>query len=362
MNEDRNVWSIFLQRALTTGEERQFDSAYQYCRRAEDRTAVHQAHAELHLSKGRVDEAALHFAKSDLSFEDVVLMLVSKPVGEKKPGVGDAVKVLPALQLTNGVHTAALCTYLTEKLRLIPTTAKSQRTMVCTWLSELLLQRIAMSRLNAPSGQTSGEGSLKATGAAEEEDLVNQFKDFIRTNRSYLDQATTLDLLVARGLRSLLLFYVKMISDYEHTLSLLVGNGSFTDALAVMNVAPIEKMEGTLYRLAPLLIANHPENTVSVLLSKPGLKMKGILPALLRYSELLDRQYASEEVGYLDVDSSDQKVNFAIFFMQHFIANCLADGVVPEPLAYHTLVYLLAKYDGDDEAELCKLFQVWCDR
>ena len=359
MNEDRNVWSIYLERALSTGDERQFDSAYQYCRKAEDRTAVHQAHAEYHLSKGRFDDAALHFAKSDLPFEDVVLMLVSDVMGSTKPltnaGNNGGSPVLSSLKLTDAVHTAALCTYLTEKLRIIPQSSKSQRTMVCTWLSELLLQRISVASLKG----TGSEGQPRGSVIAEEEDLINQFKDFIRANRSYLDQATTLGLLVARGSRPLLLFYVKMISDYEHTLTLLAGNGSYIDALAVMNVAPIEKMENALYRLAPILIANHPENTVSVLLTKPGIKMKGILPAILRYSELLDAQKASGEQGYLDIDSSDQKVNFAVYFMQQYISNCIADDMSPEPLAYHTLVYLLSKYDDENESELTTLFQVY---
>lgn len=86
--------------------------------------------------------------------------------------------------------------------------------------------------------------------------------------------------------------------------------------------------------------------------------LPGVLPALLRYAELLDQQYASKEEGYLDVDSSDNKVNFAVFFMENYIANCLADGASPEPLAYHTLVYLLAKYDNVDESSLIELFQV----
>jgi hypothetical protein len=90
-----------------------------------------------------------------------------------------------------------------------------------------------------------------------------------------LDQAITLNLLVSRGMRSLLLFYVKIIGDYDSTLRLLVNNGSYTDALAVLSAAPIEKMESTLYQLAPLLIVKHPESTVHMLLSKQGIKLKG---------------------------------------------------------------------------------------
>ncbi len=82
------------------------------------------------------------------------------------------------------------------------------------------------------------------------------------------------------------------------------------------------------------------------------------MPTILRYSELLDKQYESKEGGYLDVDSNDQKVNFAVFFMQQYISNCINEGITPEPIAYHTLVYLLAKYDDEQENGLLELFQV----
>lgn len=127
------------------------------------------------------------------------------------------------------------------------------------------------------------------------------------------------------------------------------------------------------------------------------------MPALLRYTEALDAQYESRNLrssashhpglasfsggsfsggaavgakgllnrdsfgglaasGPLDVDSDDNQVNFAVFVMEQYVSNCLAEGNTPEPLAYHTLVYLLAKYDAPDEAGLVAVFQGLIER
>jgi hypothetical protein len=79
---------------------------------------------------------------------------------------------------------AGLCAYLSEKLRVMSASAKSQRTMVCTWLCELLLQRIAALELKAsPHPSSSSLAKPQPQGSDDLEDLINQFKDFIRANK-----------------------------------------------------------------------------------------------------------------------------------------------------------------------------------
>jgi hypothetical protein len=68
----------------------------------------------------------------------------------------------------------ALRIYLEEKIRILPVTAKSQRTMIAIWLLEVYLHQIV----------TLG-GSLQATTseALDSNPLVIQFKEFLRSNR-----------------------------------------------------------------------------------------------------------------------------------------------------------------------------------
>lgn len=156
-------------------------------------------HAEYYLSKRRLDMAAIHYAKSDVPFEDVVLTLVTDPAdrdssssGSSKPGVLtlSGPPVLFPLRISDHAVLAGLCAYLTEKLRVMSTASKSQRTMVCTWLCELLLQRIAALEMNSSlaSAPPPASSSLLKQGSsgsqnADLDDLINQFKDFIRSNK-----------------------------------------------------------------------------------------------------------------------------------------------------------------------------------
>jgi hypothetical protein len=84
-------------------------------------------------------------------------------------------------------------------------------------------------------------------------------------------------------MRALLLFYVKLIGDYDYTLTLMVSAGALTEAIAVMRSAPLEKIEASLHRLLPGLMVRHPEATALMLVSKPGIKLKSECPLLLRY-------------------------------------------------------------------------------
>ena len=57
-----------------------------------------------------------------------------------------------------------------------------------------------------------------------------------------------------------------------------------------------------------------------------------------------------------------RQANFAVRYLQDCIERADANPVPLEPSIYHTLVFLLTKYDGPDEAELVSLLQKECDK
>ena len=280
----------------------------------------------------------------------------------------------------------ALRLYLREKLRLLPADAKSQKTMIATWLCEIFLHTIASA---ATAQQQQGVGKT-----------VQEFKDFLRKNRGSLDNATTLSLLLSRGpaMRPLLLFYSQIIGDYEKVVSHYIHEGMIGEAISVLKNAPIEKVEELIYKKAPILMAKNPEMAVELFLSKDYLTPTRLLPALFRYSELLDRQYqaardksnnlnknrsqsrvthgqdllagspstpsfdaTNEYDDGLDHDSDGNRINFAIYYLESYLVNIkererIGDGFCyVESSVQHALVWLLAKYDDDKETGLLKL-------
>lgn len=205
--------------------------------------------------------------------------------------------------------------------------------------------------------------------------------------RSSLDIPTTLALINARNHGPLMLFFAQIVGDYHKVVSMTIAAGRINEAIAVLSNAPIERVMDLIYKTAPVLMAQEPEGTVHVLLSKPQLSVAGLLPALLSYCNALDAQYHREaqqahsghqpeyDLPPLDRDFEYNQVNFAVLFLkttlsrQGFMfgaelppAYASADEVTyttPEAATFHTLVWMLARYEAleheDTEQELVAL-------
>lgn len=222
----------------------------------------------------------------------------------------------------------------------------------------------------------------------------------------------TLNLINSRDHQPLMLFYAQIVGDYHRVVGMFMSQERYTDAIAVLTDAPIEKVLTLIYKSAPVLIQKEPDATVNMLLSKPQLSLSGLLPALLSYCSALDLQIAHRErmqssrhsksgsprahsksvhnspkriragsfsdAVPLDRDFEGNEINFAILYLkqtlsrQGFSFGAEPSGVyiVPEEFAYgspeaacfHTLVWLLAKYDAleneNEEDELVALLTV----
>jgi uncharacterized protein YlaN (UPF0358 family) len=202
------------------------------------------------------------------------------------------------------------------------------------------------------------------------------------TNRASLDIPTTLSLINARNHQGLLLFFAQIVGDYPRVVSMQVAQRRYTDAIAVLSDAPIERVAGLIYKTVPVLIVAEPEGTVTMLLSKPQLTVAGLLPALLAYCSALDAQLQQRASGQLaedtvplDRDFEGFQVNFAVLYLKATLARqgfvfgaelpaAFAVGEdltysTPEAACFHTLVWLLARYDAleheDTEQELVAL-------
>ncbi len=177
-----------------------------------------RAQAEFSMSSGRPEKAAVCFAKSGLSFDDVVLRLIncvdeaagsdgangSGPVPSAASGGNGSLSSrsedLRGFILTGGAELTPLRVYLSEVLKTLPLGAKSQRTMLCTWLCEVFLHQISVPTIApqpapVPASQSSKGSSSSSAGRGNtanvaalltvptEAELLSQFKDFLRANK-----------------------------------------------------------------------------------------------------------------------------------------------------------------------------------
>jgi hypothetical protein len=159
------------------------------------------------------------------------------------------------------------------------------------------------------------------------------------------------------------LFFAQIVGNYELVISRYLSDGRFADAIAILRDAPFEKVEAIIYKSAPVLIENEPEACINMLLVQPRLKSANLLPALLRYSTLLDKMSASPcSNSHLETDFEGSKVNFAIKYLQTIVERAESGGYLCESVVYHTLVWFLAKYDAVSEEGLIAFLQPQFDR
>ena len=375
IDEDQRIWSIYLDKALA-GDERMFDVAYEHCKKKEEQAQVMKARAEFSLSCGNIHQAASYFARSGAAFEDVVLLLLRKTTDSQKDHSSPKTSKKPLEKpddltfiVTDGPELSALRIYLLEEMQMLSSNAKSQRTMICTWLSEIFLHQITMSDLNIEKVTKNNTQDA----VAHREELIGTFKEFLEINKSALDEATTLTLITRRGCsgchRDLLLHYAKIIGDYDRIVEHYITEKLYDDAVNMLVNANFDRVEELIYKFAPVLIQYKPEVTVQMLVSKKGLKISGVIYALLRYSSVLDAQYKfmkMDEISpamRIDMDANGNKVNFAV----KYLTNCMSDVIsAGEDESFsatlcHTLLSFLVKYDESDETELCSYLQQLSD-
>lgn len=73
-DEDRGVWKLFLSKAVMgNGDDRDFEQALAVCRNGWERQRVLTAQADKLFDKGKFDRAAVMYAKTTRSFEEVAL-------------------------------------------------------------------------------------------------------------------------------------------------------------------------------------------------------------------------------------------------------------------------------------------------
>lgn len=129
-----------------------------------------QERAEYYVKSSQWDKAAGYFAKSGLKFEDVAIKLLVACDGNSMKGNDTSVDY-STLKLTNinsAKYLNPIKVYLLETLQNLPPTSKSQKTMLCIWVCEIILHQLQASHLNKD---------------LLEKEITAEFQAFIRGNR-----------------------------------------------------------------------------------------------------------------------------------------------------------------------------------
>ena len=236
--EDRNIWKLYL-------DKRRYDQALAYCKTATQRDFVWSAQADYCFEKGNYIDAATYYGKTAQSFEEISLKFIRMN------------------------HRDALKTYLLQKLDNFSKTDVTQRTLLCTWLVEIYLDKL--NRLG-----TDKESSTLTL-------LKEEFKDFLATNKESFNEPTTYNLISSHGRIEELLYFATQMGNLDMVVSHHIQQRDWYSALKVLQL-PFQKNEELFYNFLPVLLNQIPYETVNELLNAGNnLNPRKLIPALMRY-------------------------------------------------------------------------------
>jgi hypothetical protein len=237
------VWQVYLGRATAAGDDSLFEAALSYCKTQSQRVTVMRGRATSAIKQGRLDLAAVCYAQSGLSFDEVALCLLncvdaeaggggsmgagagtgagasggggagagafqSIASAEYKPNnnnnnknsgggsnnsssssMGMCMNAPSLVQtaITTGAALTPLRVFLMQVLRGMPSSAKMQRSMLCTWLTDLYLHQIHIAEMEE-GGRREAEAEADA-GVEREGEVV--YSDSPDITGCYAAYATT---------------------------------------------------------------------------------------------------------------------------------------------------------------------------
>lgn len=302
-DEDRDVWRLYLDRALDPGlpNSSAFDVALRLCKNnVKKRDKVLTAKADFLFNKGEFEKAAVIFARTSKSFEEVTLSFI------------------------NANQRDALKCYLMDKLAQLKKRSGATRNQeatqlncLCTWLTEIYLDSI---------------NQLLDLGKKEEHKaMLTEFRNFLQENKANLNAVTTFNLISSHGLIDEILSYAMLIEDYERVISYFITKKKYPKALEVLSRhcnKSSPQNEELFYTFSPVLMQHLPEELVNTWIQCKFLVPAKLIPALMRY------------------EPSKGKTDQVILYLEH----CVHSLKNNDP-AIHNL--LLARYSAlDDDKKL----------
>ncbi len=315
-DEERDVWRLYLEQALDpkSSKEELFDIAFRLCKSdPKTRDIVLTAKADFYFRMGQYRNAANIYAKTTKSFEEVAIAFSNK-------GQQDALRI-----------------FLLNKLKFVlaKTTNEASREVtqlicICTWLTEIYLAKI---------NELYDEREERKN---EYEAIKNEFKQFLETNKNYLNKETTFNLISSHGQVSEVLFFALLIGDYERVLSHLINEENYATALKILKkfCKPDDAADGResletrkdpyealYYKFAPVLMQHLPKETVS-LLTKRKLNPGRLIPALMRH---------------IGINRTDTDENHVIRYLEW----CVEQDHSQDPAIHNLLLSLYANLDDD---------------
>eukprot|EP01113_Clastostelium_recurvatum_P023090 TRINITY_DN2761_c0_g1_i3.p1 TRINITY_DN2761_c0_g1~~TRINITY_DN2761_c0_g1_i3.p1 ORF type:complete len:987 (-),score=308.24 TRINITY_DN2761_c0_g1_i3:8-2968(-) len=286
--EDRDVWRQYLDKG-------QFEDALEYCKepgKKEKQDKVWATQADHFFQLGKYSMAAGFYGKTQRVFEEITLKFIN--INER-----DALKA-----------------YLTAKLQNIGKRDATQRTIICTWLTEMYANKL---------------NQLHDANQMEQyADMKEEFRHFLKEYKDHIDPPTTFHIISSHGCIDELLLYAALIEDYQRVISHYIQHNEYKKALSVLSKLG-QAHEDLFYQVSPVLMMHAPYDTVNCWMKASFLDPRKLIPALMRY----------DPVGHPSSDGTHQGIRY----LQH----CVRNLNNTDPAIHNYLLSLYAKQPEQGE-------------
>lgn len=115
--------------------------------------------------------------------------------------------------------------------------------------------------------------------------MLLEFRSFLTEKGGNLDPQTTYALLSSHGCVEELLFYARLIEDYDRVLTHHIQREDIASAIYILQDIPVDKSEALFYKFAPQMLLIAPTETVDAWIQARFLSPCRLIPALVRYEQ-----------------------------------------------------------------------------
>eukprot|EP01087_Luapelamoeba_hula_P008479 TRINITY_DN2114_c0_g1_i4.p1 TRINITY_DN2114_c0_g1~~TRINITY_DN2114_c0_g1_i4.p1 ORF type:complete len:616 (+),score=130.46 TRINITY_DN2114_c0_g1_i4:1191-3038(+) len=235
--EDRFVWRLYLDKGL-------FEEALQHCKTPQQRDTVWTAQADSYFAKHVYGLAAEYYGKTNKSFEEVALKFIE--INERE----------------------ALKTFLMAKLRSLGPQDVTQKTAICTWVTEIYLNKL---------------NQLKNANLGDQHEMLREeFETFLSDNLEHMDKHTTINLIQSHGRGEEFIVFCTLLGDSERVIDYYIQDKQFERAITVLSNQTTTS--DLYYKFSPILMAHKPQYIVHAWMNaNVPLNPRKLIPALMRY-------------------------------------------------------------------------------
>lgn len=228
--------------------------------------------------------------------------------------------------------TESLQVFLATKLDTLHPQHQVQRILLSSWVIWTFMEL-----LNEYDEDLSTERNLETFKQLTEkkEAIADRIKHFLEGHLDCIDKETVYQIITEQNRKQELLFFAKLIKDYEYVLSYWVRQENWYEALKTL----LEMQDPeSVYKYATVLLVNSPESTTHAWMKIGGIDPVQLIPSVLTYFTNLQKQTHFSE--------GNQIPNFAL----NYLLWCIEEQDLESPIIINTILYMLiTRRSGEDE-------------